>query len=155
MSEELSTRELRALVSRRAQGCCEYCRCPARFIPAYFAVEHIHPLSRGGPTQLDNLAFSCPGCNNQKYNKTGAADPDTGGQAPLFNPRTQRWQDHFAWSEDFTHVIGRTPSGRATVAELELNREETVNLRLLLVGARLHPPPETDAPTPLVDPPEK
>ncbi|MEH1969279.1 HNH endonuclease [Nostoc sp.] len=28
------------------------------------------PKSQGGNTTLDNLALSCQGCNNRKYNKT-------------------------------------------------------------------------------------
>ena len=39
----------------------------------------------------------------------------------LFNPRTQRWHDHFKWSADGTQVVGLTPCGRATVVALQLN----------------------------------
>ena len=40
----------------------------------------------------------------------------------LFDPRRQRWSEHFAWSDDGTRVIGRTPCGRATVLWQEGNR---------------------------------
>jgi hypothetical protein len=39
-------------------------------------------------------------------------------------------------------VMGTTPTGRATVEELKLNREPVVNLRRVLVDVGLHPPPE-------------
>jgi hypothetical protein len=39
----------------------------------------------------------------------------------LFNPRMDRWETHFRWSEDWRKVIGRTPMGRATVAALAMN----------------------------------
>ena len=61
---------------------------------------------------------------------------------PLFHPRQQRWQDHFAWNEDFTLVIGITPVGRATVDTLHLNRVRLVNLRRILVASATHPPKE-------------
>ena len=48
---------------------------------------------------------------------------------PLYHPRQHRWPDHFAWNEDTTIVIGLTPTGRATVEALRLNRENVVNLR--------------------------
>jgi hypothetical protein len=60
----------------------------------------------------------------------------------LFHPRVDRWVEHFAWSDDTTLLIGTTPTGRATVEELKLNREAVVNLRRVLAGAQLHPPSE-------------
>jgi hypothetical protein len=39
-------------------------------------------------------------------------------------------------------VIGTTPTGRATVEELKLNRDGVVNLRRVLVVVQLHPPSE-------------
>jgi hypothetical protein len=60
--------------------------------------------------------------------------------APLFNPRIDKWSEHFQWSEDDLHIIGITPIGRATVNRLKMNREGNVNLRGLLILADLHPP---------------
>jgi hypothetical protein len=107
-----------------------------------FSVEHIEPRSRSGLTTSENLAYSCQGCNNHKYNKAKAPDPVSGEQVPLFHPRRHRWREHFAWSEDGTEVLGLTPTGRATVVALQLNREGLVNLRRLLFAAGEHPPPE-------------
>jgi hypothetical protein len=69
-----------------------------------------------------------------------AKDRTSGETVPLFHPRRDRWSDHFAWTDDATEIVGTTPTGRATVEKLELNREELVNLRRLLRPAGLHPP---------------
>jgi hypothetical protein len=105
-----------------------------------FSVEHIIPLSAGGEDNLDNFALACQGCNNHKYVKIMAKDPVGGGEATIFNPRLQRWDDHFAWSECFTLIVGITAVGRATVDALCLNRKNLVNLRRILAKENLHPP---------------
>src|SRR5262249_15575466 len=124
---------------QRAQGRCEYCRSPADFAHQSFSLEHIRPRSRGGKRSLDNLALSCQGCNNHKYNRMKARDPVSGANVPLFHPRKQPWSDHFAWSDDAIQVLGLTRIGRATVEALQLNREALVNLRRVLVQAGEHP----------------
>ncbi len=91
-------------------------------------------------TILFNLAFSCGGCNAHKKDKREAIDPLTRQFYPLFNPRTDKWADHFEWSEDDLYIIGITPIGRATAHLLKVNREGNVNLRKLLKMADLHPP---------------
>ena len=83
------------LIWRRAQGRCEYCHTPDGFVPGSFAVEHIVPRSKGGPTTLANLALSCPACNGHKYNKVEGSEPLTDQRVRLFNPRTQVWAEHF------------------------------------------------------------
>lgn len=59
---------------------------------------------------------------------------------PLFNPREQRWDAHFAWTANGEEIIGLTASGRATVTALRLNREVLVRARRLWVAAGVHPP---------------
>jgi len=132
---------LRREVAQRAQQLCEYCRCPEAFSPDSFTIDHIQPRQLGGVTALENLAWSCFGCNGRKYTKTTAVDPLTQQPVPLFNPRQQHWDKHFAWSEDFTQMVGQTACGRATSATLGLNRPGVINLRRLLVSVGLHPPP--------------
>jgi hypothetical protein len=58
----------------------------------------------------------------------------------LFHPREQRWEAHFAWNHDFTLILGVTPTGRATIAALQLNRPGLVNLRRVLYMVGEHPP---------------
>jgi 5-methylcytosine-specific restriction endonuclease McrA len=131
-------------VIERAEGRCEYCQSTADYATETFAVEHVMPVSRGGTSELDNLALSCLGCNGHKYNKTEVLDPADGKIVPLFNPRQQNWQTHFGWSEDFTRIIGLTATGRATMEALQMNRPGLVNMRRLLYLIRQHPPKLND-----------
>jgi 5-methylcytosine-specific restriction endonuclease McrA len=117
MSESRLTAQQKTLVIERANGCCEYCRSQARFAMQSFSIEHIIPKSAGGETSLDNLALSCQGCNNHKYNKTEGRDPIDSTRVDLFHPRQQQWSEHFTRNDDFTLMIGLSPTGRATVEE--------------------------------------
>jgi len=131
---------LKQAVAERAHGCCEYCVSQVDYSPDPFSGEHIRPRSLGGTDELDNLAYSCLGCNYKKFTSVDAIDPFTKQRVFLFHPRHDRWEEHFAWSEDFTLIRGITPTGRATVEKLDLNREGVVNLRRALVAFRKHPP---------------
>ncbi len=110
-----------------------------RYAVQTFSIEHIIPRHRGGKSTLNNLALACQGCNNHKYNKIAARDPASGKIVPLYHPRKQRWYDHFTWIQEFTFVIGLTPTGRATVETLKLNREGLLNFRQLLAEKGQHP----------------
>lgn len=102
-----------------------------------FVMEHIVPISEGGETALSNLALACGGCNGYKYNKVEAIDSESQRLVPLYHPREQVWQEHFAWSEDSLQIIGLTATGRATIAALKMNRPGVVNMRRLLLLAGL------------------
>jgi hypothetical protein len=135
-------RPTREAVRARAHGVCEYCRSQERFATHPFSVEHIIPVQAGGDHSLDNLCLACQGCNNHKYTKTDAIDPVTSEIVALFHPRQHRWLDHFIWSHDYSHILGRTSTGRATVEALRLNRPGLVALRSVLVERGKHPPAE-------------
>jgi len=98
--------------------------------------------SRGGKTTPANFWLACNKCNEFKSDLTHAEDPLTGRNVRLFNPRRQEWFEHFRWSEDGLKIEGLTPTGRATVAKLKLNRPLRVIARgnWLLTGK--HPPRE-------------
>jgi len=139
MPERRAERALRRMVAERAWRLCEYCRCPESFCPDPFCLDHIQPESLGGETIMANLAFACAGCNAYKQDRTSASLP-AGQTIRLFNPRKDRWEEHFRWSEDFLFVIGRTPIARATIHVLRLNRPGLVNLRQILRATGNHPP---------------
>lgn len=103
-------------------------------------VDHIVP--KGGD-DLQNLALACANCNTSKSSTTSWRDPDTGEDAPLFNPRTQVWGEHFAWIDDYLRVIGLTATGRATVDRLRMNRKEALFARSVWRRANAHPPRKT------------
>jgi len=65
----MSRREREQYVETRAAGRCEYCRMHQSLQDTTFHVEHVIPQSRGGHSQLDNLAWTCPSCNLRKANR--------------------------------------------------------------------------------------
>lgn len=130
---------IRQVIIERAQGCCEYCYSPAAWSPEIFEIEHILPLSMGGKTILSNLAYACPACNRYKRNRLSAHDPLTHSPTTIFHPRTMQWQDHFSWREDYSLIEGITPTGRATVALLKMNRPSTCRFRQALTALGVHP----------------
>jgi HNH endonuclease len=132
--------ELRTFVTTRANGHCEYCQSSESFATERFSIEHIKPRAVGGLTIAENLALACQGCNGHKAARTVAVDPETKTSVPLFHPRQQRRQEHFAWSEDHLRIIGLTPSGRATITLLHLNRTSLLRLRRALIAINVHPP---------------
>jgi hypothetical protein len=130
-------RRVRAAARHR----CGYCLSPQRLVMARLEVEHVIPLARGGTDEESNLWLSCPLCNRSKGDRTAATDPETGAVEPLFHPRRQRWSDHFGWSEDGLRILGRTPTGRATVAALHLDDDpDALIVRSYWVLAGWHPP---------------
>ena len=134
------TRRQRDAVSVRASFRCEYCRTPLAFsVVENFDVEHIRPIVAGGETTLENLALSCPGCNDAKGILVDAIDPVSDTICPLFHPRSDRWNEHFAWTDDGATLEGKTPTGRATLVALRLNRAGLVNIWRALSTLRQHP----------------
>lgn len=57
-----------------------------------------------GPRNEENLWQACFVCNNAKGTQTRGLNPETGAEVLLFNPRTQSWREHFAWSTDGTEA---------------------------------------------------
>ncbi|MFM9951777.1 MAG: HNH endonuclease [Saprospiraceae bacterium] len=134
------TKKDKIFIRQRASACCEYCLSQDQYSPSSFSIEHLIPLIKAGTSNLDNLAYSCQGCNSFKGVATDAKDPSTGLIAPLYNPRIDSWGAHFQWTEDFSSIAGVSPTGRATVQRLRLNRASVVRLRQILVVLALHPP---------------
>lgn len=97
-------------------------------------VEHKHIIPGAGD-DLRNLCLSCASCNLSKAKATSAVDPATGEIAPLFNPREQRWDEHFRWTHSGMVVEGLSPVGR-----LRMNRPRIVGARAVWVRAGVHPP---------------
>ena len=113
--------ELRRQLRSDAGSRCGYCRSAEALTGTPLTIEHIVPLAAGGPTRRDNLWLACHRCNEFKADRIDAVDPETQERVLLYNPRLQTWHDHFEWSPDGAHIIGRTPIGRATVVTLQLN----------------------------------
>jgi len=131
--------ELRRKVVERAQGRCEYCRLSQAAQEATFHIDHVIPRARGGPTELGNLALACVSCSLRKGARQTAVDPETGKRVRLFNPRRDRWEDHFRWTQDVI-LVGKTAIGRATVETLALNRPLILAIRRMEKAFGRHPP---------------
>lgn len=130
---------LRKKVTLRAENRCEYCGVAQEGQEALFHVDHVLPVSRGGPTEWDNLALACVSCSLRKAARISGLDPASGLQAPLFNPRREPWNFHFRWND--CEVVGISPCGRATVHALAMNRPVALSIRQENKVFGRHPPP--------------
>jgi hypothetical protein len=114
-------------VRRRAGDRCQYWLMHQSLQGATFHIEHIVPKSKGGTSDLSNLALACPSCNLYKADRTTAIDPTTSKPVSLFQPLNQKWSEHFQFDGDV--VKGLTPSGRATVTALDMNSPRRRRIR--------------------------
>lgn len=140
MSSGYISKVLREQVSRDARYRCGYCLAQQDIIGIQLHIDHILPASAGGATIPENLWLACSECNNHKGSQVDAVDPQSDDRVSLFNPRKQRWLDHFRWSDDGTRVIGISSVGRATVNALDLNQDVMVIARCRWVLVGWHPP---------------
>ncbi len=140
MSRTYIPQWLRERVTEQAGHRCGYCQADERYFGTDFEIEHLIPEALGGATAEENLWLACRECNGRKGIRIAAADPLTGDLAPLFNPRTQRWSKHFRWVATGDQLSGLTPSGRATIRALGINRPKRILARQFWVQAGWHPP---------------
>jgi hypothetical protein len=121
----------RSFVRSRARNRCEYCHLPQSGHEERFSVDHVIPKQHLSNDSVENLSNSCLRCNLHKGTNLSGLDPIDHLIVNLFNPRKQKWSDHFAWNGPM--IIGITAVGRATVATLRMNNPERVRLRSLLL----------------------
>ena len=101
-------------------------------------MDHILPVSAGGTTTADNLALACVSCSLRKAARRVAIDPQTSREVELFDPRHDRWDDHFRW--EGVRLVGLTVHGRAIVAALAMNRPLILAIRTEEALLGRHPP---------------
>ena len=143
---------VRLAVRLRARDACEYCLLPTT---SQFHVEYVIPPvrwdayahgrlpavpplpGRQGPEHVDNFAWCCPFCNLAKQQRVTF---DVGQRTHrLYDPRRDRWADHFAFARGYLIVAGIDGVGRATELALRFNAtgpEAVLPIRqeLLLAG---------------------
>jgi hypothetical protein len=129
---------LHAEVVLRAGNRCEYCRLSQFGQEATFHIDHVRPRADGGPTTAENLALACVSCSLRKWAKQTATDSESGEDVTLFNPRTQSWTEHFRWEGE--RIVPLTPTGRATVDALAMNRPLILAIRQEEAARGRHPP---------------
>jgi HNH endonuclease len=142
MSPSYISGALRQRVAAAAHFRCGYCLTSQRIIGPLLEIDHIVPEARGGTSDEENLWLACPMCNSHKADRQEAVDPESQVTVPLFNPRAERWDEHFEWVEAGAIIRGKTPKGRATVTALQMNHPDIVAARRLWVIAGWHPPAE-------------
>lgn len=140
MSRAYIPESARQRIAEAARYRCGYCQTLQVVVGYPLHVEHIIPEVAGGSSIEDNLWLACSVCNYHKGPQTHATDPILQIETSLFNPRTQIWSEHFAWSDDGTQILGLTPIGRATVVALQLNLPFRTHSRQRWVSVGWHPP---------------
>lgn len=126
-------------VSHRAAHRCEYCRAPEVIFNFPFEVEHVIPIYHEGTDQPSNLALACRSCNIHKANHLTGFDEATQEDTILFNPRLDRWEDHFRVDKETGAILAETSIGRATASRLNMNRETQLAARLQWMRLGLFP----------------
>ena len=121
---------IRRHVRDRAEGRCEYCLLHEDDTFLSHEPDHIIAEKHGGKTSLDNLAWSCFDCNRFKGSDIASIDAVTGDIVPLFNPRADKWSDHFNCQGATIQPV--TPTGRVTEQLLKLNLPARIEVREIL-----------------------
>jgi hypothetical protein len=85
------------------------------------------------------LALSCRSCNIHKANHLTGVDEITQEETVLFNPRLDRWVDHFRVDRGSGDILSETSIGRATLARLKMNRDTQLAARLQWMRLGLFP----------------
>jgi HNH endonuclease len=134
MPSDIST-ELRQFIALRAAFTCEFCRLPQMFSLHKHEPDHILPRQHGGETEERNLALACFRCNRYKGPNVGSFDPHDGSLVPFFNPRSQKWNEHFRF--EGATITPLTAEARVTVKILQLNAPERLIERQYLIAMNL------------------
>jgi hypothetical protein len=79
------------------------------------------------------MALSCFDCNRFKGSDIASVDHVTGELVALFNPRTQRWTEHFSLNGG--RIVPLTAVGRVTERILQLNLSGRLEVRMKLAAA--------------------
>ena len=141
MSSSYIPAELRRLVVARAEGCCEYCWIHEE--DTFFGCEVDHVLSEkhGGATGAENLAYACVVCNRRKGSDVGSFVPGSSRFSRFYNPRSDRWAEHFGFSADGLWIEPLTDVGAVTARIPGFNDLERQLEREALRQIGRYPPP--------------
>jgi len=126
------TADLRRLVVERAASACEYCGIPESLTYFGCQIDHIVSVKHGGQATPDNLCLACVFCNRFKGSDIGSIDPQTGTFVRFFNPRQDRWHEHFERLRG--RIEPRSTIGEATARILRFNDADRILERLAMPG---------------------
>ncbi len=136
MSHYLSE-AIRNEVFLRANFLCEYCLFSQSEVHFRLHVDHVISLKHGGSDELDNLASACIFCNLNKGSDLGSIDWATKELTRFYNPRQDKWTEHFLLEEAFIKPL--TNIGGVTVRIFGFNFEDRILERSLLIEAGVFP----------------
>lgn len=130
---------LRRAVAKRAHRLCEYCLIHEDDTFFGCQIEHIIAEKHSGGTIAENLAYACVFCNRCKGSDVGSIHPHTAQLVRLFNPRSDRWAEHFALEPETLAIRGVTEIGLVTVRLLEMNHPDRLSERAALAAVGRYP----------------
>lgn len=139
MSRHISD-DLRHLIASRADYLREYCLIHENVTFFGCQVDHIISLKHGGPTEADNLAYACTFCNRNKGSDIASIVLETGNLVRLYNPRVDRWADHFQLNG--SQIKPLTEIGEVTALILGFNNNNRIMEREALMRSGLYPTTE-------------
>ncbi len=102
-------------------------------------MDHIFPVKHGGPTTLENLAYTYVICNRHKGSNIATSEYLSETLVPLFNPRKDLWTDHFKIHDG--SIAGKTEVGKGKVKVLELNDIDRISERRIQIQSGSYPGP--------------
>lgn len=124
--------DVRRLVADRAARACEYCGIPESLTYFGCQIDHIVSVKHGGKTTPDNLCYACVFCNRFKGADIGSVDSDSGVFVRFFNPRRDRWNEHF--EQVGARIEPRSAIGEATARILRFNDTDRILERRAFQG---------------------
>ena len=132
--------DLRRLVEMRANHLCEYCLIHEEDTYLGCQVDHVIAEKHGGETVEGNLSYACTYCNRAKGSDVGSIASSTGEFTRFFNPRIDRWFDHFRLEGVIIEPI--TAIGETTIRILGFNDAGRLLERETLRDIGRYPPEE-------------
>ena len=129
--------KIRRFVALRASHHCEYCHVHQDDSFLAFEIDHIISLKHGGGNEIENLALTCPHCNQHKGSDLTTILENYDDIIVLFNPRKEEWTEHFDTQNG--EIIGKTRIGKATIKLLQLNQPDLLISRQILSQSGRYP----------------
>lgn len=140
MSVSYISAELRRFVAARANYLCEYCLIEEEDTHLGCQVDHIISEKHGGTTTADNLAYACVFCNRNKGSDIGSVVAEKERVfCRFFDPRRDRWPDHFYLDLETMTIQPLSDVGRVTEKILGFNTSERVFEREILAAEQRYP----------------
>ncbi len=115
---------LRQKIRQKADFKCEYCEISETDSGGELTIDHFKPQSQNGGDAENNLVYCCFRCNTYKSDYWNI-EPN---QIRLFNPRTDKRNEHF-WLSESGILFALTEVGEFTIQLLRLNRKPLVTKR--------------------------